>query len=81
MAVINLPGDHVFAFARPGERGGSKGEPGASLQVLASFSEEPQTVDGEALGGGTRRDLISGREFSLHGEVSLEPYQLLWLQE
>jgi len=74
MEVIDLPGDHVFAFRRPGPDGA------ADLRVVASFSDKPQTVSGAALGGGQARDLIGGRAVDLDDDLSLAPYELLWLE-
>ena len=76
MHVINLGSDHVFGFVR------THGD--QRVVVLANFTEHGQSVRANdlrvyGLSYGFE-ELISGRTMHLdHDEVSLEPYQVLWL--
>lgn len=76
MEVIDSGNPHVFGFIRHG--GGQR------LLVLASFSERPQPVDANRLrvyGPGYRfTDLVSGRDVTATGEMTLAPYEFVWLQ-
>lgn len=67
---------HIFAYVRHDEAGNS-------LLALCNFSEEKQQVDGKVLGHishGACRDLLSGAIFSSsHDNISLEPYQQIWI--
>ena len=71
LKVLPLSSDHVIGFERSG------GE--EILVVLANFSDQAQRADLSALPGEWGRDLISGKEIELSGEVELEAYAMMWL--
>jgi amylosucrase len=66
--------DHVLGYIR-----------GKKVMILASFSEHPQTINTGVLGAyallnGSVRDLLADKEITLPQEITLEPYQYLWLE-
>ncbi len=75
MDVVYLPNDHVFAFTRANEHG--------RLLVLANFTEHPQPVDANTLrlhGVGYHFcDLLTDKTITSEKDLSLEPYQVMWL--
>jgi amylosucrase len=72
MATANV---HVLGYVRIRE--------GNRLIVLANFSENPQTLEGNMLRtvgfGRFFRDVIKGRTYATSESLTLEPYQILWL--
>jgi amylosucrase len=67
---------HLFGFVRQGG--------GQHLLVIASFSEQPQAMDGNRLrvyGPGYHvTDLITTQAYTASEPLQLEPYQCVWLQ-
>jgi amylosucrase len=63
----------VLGFTRPGSSGG--------ILVLANFSEHRCAVLAETLSGmpPSAIDLVSGQRRDLRESLSLEPYQMVWL--
>ncbi|QDT65484.1 alpha-amylase family glycosyl hydrolase [Calycomorphotria hydatis] len=76
MSLIRVDNPHILAYVR--ERKGNR------VVVLANFSEESQSLSGNILRtqglGRFFQDLLTNVEYSTHGEVQLNPYQLLWLK-
>jgi amylosucrase len=72
MATANV---HVLGYVRIRE--------GNRLIVLANFSENPQTLEGNRLRtvgfGRFFCDVIKGRTYATSESLTLEPYQILWL--
>ena len=52
------------------------------LLVLANFSEQPQRVAAHVLSGlpAQAQDLVSARGLALDQDLTLQPYQQLWLR-
>jgi len=75
MELIGLANEHVLGYVRIKE--------GHRLIVLANFSDQSQSVDGNRLRtiglGRFFRDLISGDTRSTSEPVNLDPYQICWL--
>lgn len=75
MELIGTSTDHVLGYVRVRE--------GHRLIVLANFSEEPQTVDGNKLRtvglGRFFEDVIGGTIYATSEPLELEPYQVVWL--
>ncbi len=80
MQVLALANDHVFGYVRtpPAQ------EAGPRVVVLTNFSERPQQLPANELrlyGLSYRfHDLVSGQTLQPAGELTLAPYQVLWLQ-
>ena len=76
MELIAMGNEHVLGYLR--------GSDGHRLIVLANFSEEPQSVDGNKLRtAGLGRffdDVIQGRTYATSEHVELGPYDILWLK-
>ena len=76
MHLFSTGNEHVLGYVRLCN--------GHRLFVLASFSDEAQTVDGNRLRtvglGRFFRDMISDETFAMSEPVELEPYQILWLR-
>ena len=76
MKLIETGNDHLLGFVRQRE--------GNRLTVLANFSEDEQVVEGNrvrALGLGRYfKDIISGLAIETSKPITLEPYQILWLE-
>lgn len=58
----------------------------AQLLALANFSEHPQTLYRAGIAPdmpptGTLRDLVSGEAVTVGDEITLSPYQFLWLEQ
>jgi len=77
MTLLPCPNDHVLAFLRKND--------GIPLVVLANFSEYPQNLDLLPLRSRGLshflKDRLSGKVISSGGPVTLEPYDLFWLEE
>ncbi len=75
MKLVVLDNPHVLCFVRWHES--------HRMIVLASFSEEDQTISGNELRtvgmGRFFEDAITSRTFSTSAEISLTPYQIVWL--
>jgi len=73
----DLGNDHVFGLAR--ETGGRR------LLALANVTEQPQTVAGKALRiaglAGEAHDLVTDRQMAATRDLTLEPYQVMWIVE
>lgn len=77
MAVLNTANDHVFGYTRTLTRGDGHH---ARLVVVANFSEHHQSVDPKALAlPRPATDLITGQTLHTDTALTLEPYQLMWL--
>jgi amylosucrase len=63
----------VLGFTRPG--------PAGDILVLANFSEHAQTLASATLSAlpDSAQDLVSGQRFGLRSDLTLHPYQMLWL--
>lgn len=76
MELIGTGNLHVLGYLRIRE--------GHRMVVLANFSEEPQSVDGNKLRtaglGRFFEDAIQNNTYLTSEAVSLEPYQILWLK-
>lgn len=76
MKLIETGNQHLLGFVR--QRGGSR------VTVLANFSEDKQVIEGNrvrALGLGRYfTDVLSGLAIETSKPVTLEPYQILWLE-
>jgi len=76
MELINTFNSHVLGYLRIFE--------GHRLIVLANFSEEVQSVEGNKLRtaglGRFFEDVIEDKTFVTSSPVELEPYQILWLK-
>ena len=76
MEVLPTDNPHVLGYLRLFE--------GHRLLVLANFSETPQRIPGNRLRtagiGRFFEDQISSVTFSTNEHVTLEPYQIVWLQ-
>jgi amylosucrase len=77
MRLLECTNPHVLLFLR--------WNAGNVLAVLANFSEVEQSVDLRNLRqegfAHFFRDLLSERTFSTHGQVDVDPYDILWLVE
>ena len=53
-----------------------------AILVLANFSEAEQTISAETLSAmpAQAHDLISGERYALAADLTLKPYQVLWLK-
>jgi len=75
MELIATDNEHVLGYLRIND--------GHRLIVLANFSEETQAIDGNKLRtaglGRFFQDMIEKQTFATSEELSLEPYQILWL--
>ncbi len=75
MEVMRPGNDHVFGYVRQNT--------GQRVLVLANFSESEQTVLANEVRlhglAYTFTDLVSGRSVSLAQNLTLEPYQFVWL--
>ncbi|WP_407659941.1 amylosucrase [Litorilinea aerophila] len=77
MEVVDMGNDHVFAFVRANEHG--------RLLAIHNFTENPQPLPSNGIRlhglGYHFRDLVTGLplELATDGELTLEPYQILWL--
>jgi len=71
----DLGNDHVFGLVRHAD--------GRRLLALANVTEQPQTVDGKVLrlAALTReaRHLVADDLISTASDVTLEPYQVMWI--
>ena len=76
MEVIDSGNPHVYSFVR--YHGGQR------LLIVTSFSEHPQSIDGNQLRvygpGYAFTDLVGGREYGADQPFQLEPYACLWLE-
>jgi amylosucrase len=74
LIVFDSKNASVLGFLRPAAGGG--------VLVLANFSEAVQTISREVLSGmpDAAVDLLDGATCSLRRDLSLAPYQMLWLQ-
>lgn len=74
--VIHRSGnEHVFCFSRQSATD--------TLLVLANFSDHPQQLDGSTLplfAGQQVSDQLAKQTLRLDSQLSLPPYQVLWLQ-
>jgi amylosucrase len=77
MRLLPVENPHVLAYLRWHEA--------ATLTVLSNFSEYSQTVDVRLLRieglSHFLKDRLTGKTVSTHDELTLEPYELLWLEE
>ncbi len=75
MELIATNNEHVLGYVRS--------HAGSRLIVLANFSAEPQTIDGNRLRtaglGRFFRDEIQGATFASSKLLALESYQIVWL--
>ncbi|MFT5524362.1 MAG: amylosucrase [Pirellulaceae bacterium] len=75
MELIGMSNEHILGYVRIRE--------GHRLIVLANFSEQSQTVNGNKLRtaglGRFFQDVIQEKEYSTSEPLVLEPYQILWL--
>jgi amylosucrase len=75
MELINTSNEHVLGYTRIRE--------GHRLIVLANFSEQPQSIDGNKLRtaglGRFFQDAIAGETYSTSAPIVLARYQILWL--
>jgi amylosucrase len=75
MRVIETGNQQVFSYLRPGDRGG--------VLIVSNFSEQDQIVPGGLLRRqgftGPAIDLASGQGVNLTGDLTLGPYQFLWV--
>lgn len=73
---LEIGNPHVFAYLRQ--------HAGARLLVLASFTEQPQTIPANEFRlqglSETFTDLISGTQLHLGQDLTLAPFQFVWLQ-
>jgi amylosucrase len=76
MDLVATSNDHVLGYIRIYE--------GHRLIVFANFSEHPQVIDGNKLRtaglGRFFRDVIRDTTYASSKPLSLEPYQILWLE-
>jgi amylosucrase len=76
MEMINTSNRHILGYLRIRE--------GHRLIVLANFSEESQSVDGNKLRtagfGRFFEDVIQSQTYVTSEPIQLEPYQILWLK-
>ncbi len=76
MEVFDCRNSHVLGFVRVND--------GSRLMVLANFSEFPQPIDGNILRtkglGRFFRDAIGGETFATSTDVTLRPFQIVWLE-
>ncbi|MCA9111610.1 MAG: alpha-glucosidase C-terminal domain-containing protein, partial [Planctomycetaceae bacterium] len=75
MQLIPVDNPHVLGFSRKHE--------GNTILVLANFSESPQTIKGNNLRtagmGRFFEDLITSASIATSEDLTLNPYQLMWL--
>ncbi|MFM2052487.1 MAG: hypothetical protein RL456_524 [Pseudomonadota bacterium] len=66
----------VLGYLRPGEHAGQ-----GSVLVLGNFSERPATIAAEVLSGMPAKmvDLIGQTAFDARADLTLAPYQMVWL--
>ena len=71
-----------FWTHNPAVLGFQRGEDSQAVLVLANFSERPQAVKAAVLTGRPAQavDAVGGGGCSLRADLSLQPYQQLWLQ-
>ncbi len=76
MKIINTSNPHILGYLRIRE--------GHRLIVVANFSENPQSVEGNKLRtaglGRFFEDVIRSETYVTSEPVELEPYQILWLK-
>ena len=76
MELIAIPNSHLLGFVRMCE--------GNRLLLLANFSEQSQTVEGNIVRtaglGRFFRDLLSDTTYSTATPLTLAPYQSLWFE-
>ena len=74
-AAIWTHNDKVFGLLRHSPRG--------RLLLLANFSDQAQTITGQRLEelqfGGHIQDVLTGREMNGRDNITLEPYESMWL--
>ncbi|MFQ3241472.1 MAG: amylosucrase [Lentimonas sp.] len=77
MRLLPVDNPHILAYLRWHDT--------ATLTVLSNFSEHSQTVDVRHLRteglSHFLKDRLTGKTVSTHDELTLEPYELLWLEE
>ncbi len=77
MRLLPSENDHVLDFLRWHD--------GSLLVVIANFSERSQRLNLAALRAEGlshfMKDRISGKVITTRGEIELEPYEILWLEE
>lgn len=75
MDVVDTGNPHIFSYARRHDTD--------RVLVLANFSEYPQIVPANEIRlyglGYTFRDLITGEDITLAGDIILAPYRFMWL--
>jgi amylosucrase len=78
--VIDTGNPHVFGYSH---RNGAHRADAGQMLVLASFSEQPQMIAANVVRtnglGYAFRDLATGSELQLEHDLTLEPYQFMWL--
>jgi len=76
MELIRTSNPHVLGYLRTKD--------GHRLIVLANFAEQSQSIDGNILRtaglGRFFEDMIGGATFETSADVTLEPYQIVWLK-
>jgi amylosucrase len=76
MEVFDCRNSHVLGFVRVND--------GSRLMVLANFSEFPQSIEGNLLRtkglGRFFGDAIGGETFATSTDVTLRPFQIVWLE-
>ena len=76
MELMAVQNEHLLAYVRAKD--------GERLIVIGNFSELPQTFDGNLLRmtgmGRFFNDRIGDTEITTSGPITLQPYQLMWLE-
>ena len=71
LSIFDCKNPHVLGYVR-----------NEAILVLANFSEAEQTISAETLSAmpAQAHDLISGERYALAADLTLKPYQVLWLK-
>lgn len=71
---FNTHNQSVLGYQRPGD--------GSAILALANFSDEPQDIPATTLSGFApdAEDILSGRQLSLGGGITLTPRSYVWLR-
>lgn len=76
LKVMSMDNGHILGYLRTCE--------GNRIIVLANFSDQPQSIDGNRIRttglGRFFEDKLTGNTISTGGELKLKPYELLWLE-
>jgi hypothetical protein len=72
--VVQSTNPHLYSFVKYSDR--------RQVLVVANFSAQAQTVPAQDFpfpDGTVGRDLLQERSYTLSGDLTIEPYRLVWI--